>query len=247
MDGLSKEDLERYDRQIRIPGFGIEGQLKLQKAKVLVAGLGGLGSPASIYLAAAGVGKLLLIDKEVVELSNLNRQILHWDKDVSRRKVDSAVEKLRQLNPNISIEGLAVQINEDNIYDFVKEVDLVVDGMDNFKTRFIINEACVKLGKPFIHGAVYGLEGRLMTIIPRKGPCLRCLIPTEPPEVKPFPVLGATPAVIASLQVIEAIKVLTGIGEPLVGKLLVFDGLPMSFYEVIVKRSPKCPVCSDIK
>ena len=247
MNGLSKEDLERYDRQIRIPGFGIEGQLKLQRAKVLVAGLGGLGSPASIYLAAAGVGKLLLIDREVVELSNLNRQILHWDKDVSRRKVDSAVEKLRQLNPNISIEGLAVQINEDNIYDFVKEVDLVVDGMDNFKTRFIINEACVKLGKPFIHGAVYGLEGRLMTIIPRKGPCLRCLIPTEPPEVKPFPVLGATPAVIASLQVIEAIKVLTGIGEPLVGKLLVFDGLPMSFHEVIVKRSPKCPVCSDIR
>jgi len=243
---LSREELERYDRQMRIPGFGVEGQLKLKKASVLVAGLGGLGCPASIYLTAAGVGKLLLVDKETVELSNLNRQILHWTPDVNRLKVESAVEKLRQLNPAVDVEGISMEITEDNVYDLVRKVDLVVDGMDNFKTRFLLNEACVRYSRPFIHAAVYGLEGRLLTVIPGRGPCFRCLIPEEPPEVKPFPVLGTTPAVMATLQATEAIKLIVGIGEPLVGRMLVFNGLTSTFYEINVKRSASCPTCGDL-
>jgi len=139
-----------------------------------------------------------------------------------------------------------MEITEDNVYDLVRKVDLVVDGMDNFRTRFIINEACVKLNKPFIHAGVRGLEGRLLTIVPGRGPCLRCLVPGEPPEVKPFPVLGATPAVMAALQVVEAIKLLTGLGEPSIGRLIVFDGLTLSFQEIIVKRSERCPVCAKL-
>ncbi|MCX8188730.1 MAG: HesA/MoeB/ThiF family protein [Nitrososphaeria archaeon] len=241
---LNERELLRYDRQIRIAGFGVEGQIKLKRSKVLVAGLGGLGAPAAIYLAAAGIGKLLVIDKERVELSNLNRQIIHWTEDVNKTKVKSALEKLCKINPEIEIEGIVDEINELNVYELVKKVDVVVDGMDNFKTRFLLNEACVKLGKPFIHAAVYGLEGRLMTIFPGKGPCLRCLIPIEPEEVKPFPVLGPTPAIMASMQVMEVIKVITGLGEPLVGKLLVFDGTSMDFMKVTIERLPNCSVCS---
>ncbi|MEM0385473.1 MAG: HesA/MoeB/ThiF family protein [Nitrososphaeria archaeon] len=242
--GLNERELLRYDRQIRISGFGVEGQIKLKKSRVLVAGLGGLGAPAAIYLAAAGVGKLVVVDKERVEVSNLNRQILHWTEDLGKTKVDSALEKLHKINPEIMVEGIVDEINEENVDKLVEGVDVVVDGMDNFKTRFLLNEACVRLSKPFIHAAVYGLEGRLMTIFPRKGPCLRCLIPVEPEEVKPFPVLGPTPAIMASMQVMEAIKVIVGLGEPLIGKLLVFDGTSMEFMKITIQKSPNCPVCS---
>jgi adenylyltransferase/sulfurtransferase len=242
---LSREELERYDRQIRIPGFGVEGQLKLKRSSVLVAGLGGLGCTASMYLTAAGVGRVVLVDREAVELSNLNRQVLHWSSDVSRLKVESAAEKLRQLNPTVRVEGTSVEVNEDTVYDLVKGVDVVVDGMDNFKTRFTLNEACVKLNKPFIHAAVYGLEGRLLTILPRRGPCLRCLIPIDPPETRPLPVLGATPALMACLQAMEAVKLITGLGEPLIGRLIIFDGSTSTFYEVAVRRSEGCPVCGE--
>ncbi|MEM0053113.1 MAG: HesA/MoeB/ThiF family protein [Nitrososphaeria archaeon] len=242
--GLNERELLRYDRQIRISGFGVEGQIKLKKSRVLVAGLGGLGAPAAIYLAAAGVGKLVVVDKERVEVSNLNRQILHWTEDLGKTKVESALEKLHKINPEIMVEGIVDEINEENVDKLVEGVDVVVDGMDNFKTRFLLNEACVRLSKPFIHAAVYGLEGRLMTIFPRKGPCLRCLIPVEPEEVKPFPVLGPTPAIMASMQVMEAIKVIVGLGEPLIGKLLVFDGTSMEFMKITIQKSPNCPVCS---
>lgn len=242
---LTSREIERYDRQIRLSELGLEGQRKLKGAKVLVAGLGGLGCPASIYLVAAGIGRVILVDRERVELSNLNRQILHWDKDIGRFKVDSAVEKLRQLNQDVEVEGRIVEINEENVYNLVKEVDVVVDGMDNFKTRFILNKACIDLGVPFIHGAIYGLEGRLMTIVPGEGPCLRCLIPVDPPEIKPFPVLGATPGVIACLQAIEAVKLITGMGVPCVGKLLIFDGLEMEFHKIEVRKSPSCRVCGE--
>lgn len=240
---LTERELTRYDRQMRIQNFGKEGQKKLKVAKVVIAGLGGLGSPASIYLAVAGVGNLLLIDKEKAELSNLNRQILHWDKDVDRYKVDSAIEKLKQMNPDINVEGKITEINEDNVYSLIKGANVVVDCMDNFRTRFILNKACVKLRIPFVHAAVYGLEGRQMTIIPYKGPCLQCLIPEEPPEIKPFPVLGATPAVMACLQAIETIKLITGIGKPNIGRLLVFDGLEMSFESYEISRDPNCSIC----
>jgi adenylyltransferase/sulfurtransferase len=227
-----------------IEGVGEEGQRKLKQAKVIVAGVGGLGCPAAIYLAVAGIGRLILIDKEKVELSNLNRQVLHGEKDIGRYKVDSAVEKLRQLNPDIVIEGLKVNITRQNVSSLIKDADLVVDGMDNFRTRFLLNEACVRYGKPFIHAAVYGLTGELMTIIPGEGPCYQCYITTEPPEVKPFPVLGATPGVLACLEAMEAIKLITGIGEPLVGKLLLFDGLKMTFQTLNINRLSSCPVCS---
>jgi adenylyltransferase/sulfurtransferase len=241
---LSSKELERYDRQIRIEGFDVEGQKKLKKAKVVVAGAGGLGCPTAIYLAAAGVGKITIIDKEKVELSNLNRQILHWDKDIGKYKIDSAVEKLSQLNPDIEVEGLKIEITEQNVRSLIEDADVIVDGMDNFKTRFLLNEACVKLNKPFVHAAVYGLTGELMTIIPGKGPCYRCYLPVEPPEIKPFPILGATPGVLACLEAMETIKLITGIGEPLTGKLLLFDGFKMTFQILNVKKLENCPVCS---
>jgi len=244
---LKDEELERYDRQMRILGFGVEGQRKLKSAKVLVAGLGGLGCPASMYLAAAGVGKLVIVDREKVELSNLNRQILYWSSDVGRPKVDVVAEKLLRLNPNIEVEALALEINEDNVSDLVKKVDVVVDGMDNYKTRFLINEACVTYGKPFVHAAVYGLEGQLFTVLPSKGPCLRCVIPSNPPEQDTVPVLGATAGVMAALETMEVMKLVIGLGRPCADKLLVFDGHEMRFHEIKVEPSPTCPVCSGLR
>jgi adenylyltransferase/sulfurtransferase len=244
---LRDEELERYDRQMRIPGFGIEGQRKLKSARVLVAGLGGLGCPASMYLAAAGIGKLVLVDREKVELSNLNRQILYWSSDVGRPKAEVVAEKLARLNPNVDVEALALEINEDNVRELVKKVDVVVDGMDNYKARFLINEACVAYGKPFVHAAIYGLEGQLFTVLPGKGPCLRCIIPSQPPEQDIVPVLGATPGVMAALEVMEVVKLVVGLGRPCVDKLLVFDGHEMKFHEIRVEPSPKCPVCSSLR
>jgi len=244
---LKDEELERYDRQMRILGFGVEGQRKLKSARVLVAGLGGLGCPASMYLAAAGVGKLVLVDRERVELSNLNRQILYWSSDIGRPKVDVVAEKLLRLNPNVEVEALALEINEDSVRDLVKKVDVAVDGMDNYKTRFLINEACVVYNKPFVHAAVHGLEGQLFTVLPGKGPCLRCVIPSDPPEQSPVPVLGATPGVMATLEALEVVKLVVGLGRPCSDKLLIFDGHEMRFHEIKVEPAPTCPVCSGLR
>lgn len=241
---LTPNEIERYDRQIRL--FGVEGQLKLKKAKVLVAGLGGLGCPIALYLAAAGVGKILLVDKERVELSNLNRQILHWTKNIGEFKVKSAAEKLRELNPEVDIEEVNLEINEDNIHDLVSRVDLVVDGMDNWRTRFIINKACVVQSKPFVHAGVYGMYGQLLVVIPHKGPCLQCVIPKPPPEKHPFPILGTTAGMLALMQATEAIKIIAGYGEVAVGRLIVYDGYNMSFSEVKVSRRENCPVCGSL-
>lgn len=243
---LSSEELERYDRQIRIFNFGIEGQRKLKSSTVLVAGLGGLGCPASMYLAASGVGRLVLVDKEKVELNNLNRQILHWSFDVGRLKVESVAEKIAQLNPNVNVEPLALEIDENNVECLVKKVDVVVDGMDNYKTRFLLNDACVLQSKPFVHAAVYGLEGQLLTVLPGKGPCLRCVIPSEPPQQIPVPVLSATPGVMAALEVMEVVKLIVGLGKPCNDRLLIFDGYDMRFHEVKVEPSPNCPLCSKL-
>ncbi len=240
---LTAQDLERYDRQIRLPNLGVEGQRKLKSATVIVAGLGGLGCISSIYLAVAGVGRLILIDKEKVELSNLNRQILHWDKDIGRYKVDSAMEKLNQINPTVELCGLIKEINEENVKELIRGSNVVMDGMDNFRTRFILNKACHELGIPFIHAAIYGLEGRLMTIIPGKTPCLQCLIPTPPREVKLLPVLGAIPAVTAGLQVVEAVKIITGMGETTGSNLVIIDGEFMKFDIIKVARNESCPIC----
>ena len=244
---LTPEELQRYDRQMRIQGWGEEGQKKVKSATIVVAGVGGLGCPLSIYLAAAGVGRLILLDKDKVELSNLNRQVLHWDKDIGRYKVDSAVEKLRQLNPTIQIKGLIVEITEANAKELIGGSDVVMDGMDNFMTRFALNSACIELNIPYVHAAIYGLEARLMTIIPGKTACLRCLLPSLPPEVKPFPVLGATPATVACLQAMEALKLITGVGEPTNGNLVLIDGQFMRFRRLKVRRNPSCPVCGKIE
>jgi len=240
---LAEDELERYDRQLRMPGFGVEAQLKLKRSAVLIVGAGGLGSVVSLYLAAAGVGRLRIVDNGEVELSNLNRQILYSTNDIGKRKVVIASRKLKELNPRISIEPVSEEITEENLPNLLDGMDVVVDCLDNFRSRFILNRACIKYGKPLIHGAIYGLEGRLMTIIPGKSPCLACLIPQEPKETPIVPVLGPLPGIIGAFEALEAIKLLTGIGEPSIGKLLVIDGEDLSFYSIEVKRNPDCPVC----
>lgn len=242
---LSRDELIRYSRQIMLPSFGEEGQQKLKAAHVVVAGVGGLGSLSSMLLVAAGVGHLTLIDADRVELSNLNRQILHWEEDIGVEKVLSAARKLRKLNSTVEVMPRAEEITEENVASLVEGADLVMDAMDNMATRFILNEACVKMGIPFIHGGIHGLLGQITTIIPRRGPCLRCIFPQEVEGKKPFPVLGATPAMVASLQVMEAIKVLVGMGELLVGRMLLINGEVMEIATIEVKRNPQCPVCGD--
>ena len=240
---LSKEEKVRYNRQIMI--FGEEGQKKLKSARVVIIGVGGLGSASSTYLTAAGVGKLILVDKDVVELDNLNRQVLHWTRDIERLKIKSAVEKLRELNPEVDIEGLAVEVNEESVYDIIKEADVVVDGLDNWGTRMVVNKACVDLNKPFVHAGVHGMYGQLTVISPYKSPCLQCIVPTA--AIKPrsgtFPVLGTTPAILATIQAQETIKLITGYGKPLIGKLLIFDGTTTIFTLIDIHRRDDCPIC----
>jgi len=245
MDALTDSELERYDRQIILEGFGEEGQKKLKKAKVFIAGAGGLGSPISIYLAVAGVGRIRIVDNDKVELSNLNRQILHWEKDINREKVDSAGEKLAKINPEVHIECVMETISEDNVLELVGDCDLIIDAMDNFPTRYILNKAAISKGIPFFHGAVRGFEGRVMTIIPGKTPCLKCLYPGAPPLEK-FPVVGVAPGVIGCIQATEVIKYIVGIGKLLTGRLLIYDGSILKFTEVNVRRDPDCSHCRQI-
>jgi len=242
---LTPEEKQRYERQIMIPGIGEAGQEKLKKARVIIAGSGGLGSPISLYLAAAGLGTLRIIDNDKVELSNLNRQILHWDKDVGKFKTDSADKKLRQLNRNVSVETINITINEDNVSELVAGFDIIVDAMDNLPTRFLLNKSAVEHKIPCIHGAVSGFEGRAMTVIPGKSACLRCLYHTIPPISK-FPVLGATPGVIGCIQATEVIKYITGIGLLLTNRLLMYDGLNMKFTELQFARFKDCECCGNI-
>lgn len=242
---LSRDELIRYSRQIMLPSFGQEGQQKLKAAHVVVAGVGGLGSLSCMLLTAAGVGRLTIIDADRVEPSNLNRQILHWEEDIGVEKVVSAARKLGRLNSTVEVVPRAEEITKENVASLIEGADLVMDAMDNMATRFILNEACVKMGTPFIHGGIHGLLGQITTIIPRKGPCLRCIFPQEIEGKKPFPVLGATPAMVASLQVMEAIKVLVGIGELLVGRMLLINGEVMEIATIEVNRNPQCPICGD--
>ena len=240
-NALTSNELNRYDRQIMI--FNKKGQLKLKRTRILIAGVGGLGSASALYSAAVGFGKIFLVDHEVVELSNLNRQILYWAEDIGKKKVRVAAEKLRKLNPEITVEYVEETITEENVSDLVSGVDIVLDGMDNWRARFLLNEACVKRKIPFIHGAVEGLVGQMLTIIPYRGPCLQCIFSKAPPPKPVFPILGTTPGVIALLQVTEAVKIITGYGEPAIGKMIVYDGYDMSFREVKVLRRIECPVC----
>jgi len=243
---LTPDELARYDRQIMIEGFGEEGQRRLKRAKVLVAGVGGLGSPLCVYLAVAGVGKIRLVDHGSVELSNLNRQILHWNADVDRSKVVSALEKLKQLNPDVEIEAIEETITEANVSQLVADSDLIVDAMDNLPTRYLLNKAAVDKAIPFFHGAVYGFEGRAMTIIPGETACLRCVYRGAVIPQEKFPVIGVAPAVIACIQATEVIKYIVGIGELLTDRLLVYDGLSLRFTEFKVKRAPDCEHCGHL-
>jgi adenylyltransferase/sulfurtransferase len=241
---LTREERQRYDRQIMIPGIGEAGQEKLKNARVVIAGTGGLGSPISFYLAAAGLGTLRIIDNDRVELSNLNRQILHWDKDIGKEKAKSAHEKLSQFNKHVHIETINTTIDETNISMLVDGFDVIVDAMDNMPTRFLLNKAAIKHKIPFVHGAVSGLEGRAMTVIPGKSACIRCIYHGSPPKTK-FPVLGTTPAIVGAIQATEVIKYLTGIGTLLTNRLLIYDGLNMKFSELSVVRNTNCEHCGD--
>ena len=239
---LNSEELERYKRQIAIPGLGEAGQAKIKKASILIVGAGGLGSAASLYLAAAGIGFLRIIDSDKVELSNLNRQLLHTTPDIGREKTESAGEKLRALNSNVNFELIQDRVDRDNVGKLLKSCDAILDATDNLETRYILNAAALKAGLPFFHGAVAGFEGRALTVLPRQSACLMCLYRGVTLNVKPA-VIGFTAGVIGCIQAAEAIKYITGLGQLLAGRLLIYDGLNMRFNEVQVSRDPHCPQC----
>jgi molybdopterin/thiamine biosynthesis adenylyltransferase len=243
---LTGKEKERYDRQILIYGFGEAGQEKLKKAKVFIAGVGGLGSPAAIYLAAAGIGTIRMADHDAVDLSNLNRQVLHWEEDIGEKKVKSAAAKLKKLNPEITIEMTPDTITAANASRLVGDADLIVDAMDNLPTRYLLNKIAIEKRIPFFHGAVYGFEGRAMTIIPGQTACLNCLYHGARVPKEKFPVIGVTPAVIGCIQATEVIKYLTGLGELLTGRLLNYDALRMNFTEFKVNRDPNCEHCGNL-
>jgi len=245
---FTPEEIRRYSRHLILPDFGAKGQKRLQAARVLVVGAGGLGSPAAMYLAAAGVGTLGLVDFDVVDLSNLQRQLLHGTPDVGRPKLDSAAERLRALNPEVRLRLHPVRLSAQNALELFAGYDLVLDGTDTFATRYLINDACVLSGKPNVSASVFRFEGQLSVFCTKDGPCYRCLYP-EPPPPGLAPscgeggVLGVVPGVVGTLQATEALKVVAGIGEPLIGRLLTFDALAMSFRQFKVKKDPHCPVC----
>lgn len=240
---ITDKDLKRYDRQIRL--FGVEGQEKLLESKVFIAGAGGLGSPISIYLAAAGVGNIVLVDKDVVELSNLNRQILHWEKDVGTSKALSAQEKLKGMNSDISVEAIPETLDEGNVSRLVGDADLIIDAMDNFPARYLLNKTSIEKRIPFIHGGIYGFHGQATTVLPGETACLKCIFTQAPPPAT-FPVIGVTPGIIGLIQATEAIKYITGTGELLAGKLLLWDGLKTSMETIDVTRDPGCRDCGSL-
>ncbi|MFL5756989.1 MAG: molybdopterin-synthase adenylyltransferase MoeB [Chloroflexota bacterium] len=247
---LSQEQKNRYSRHLLIPEVGIEGQAKLLDSKVLLIGAGGLGSPAALYLAAAGVGTIGLVDFDVVDLSNLQRQILHTTDRVGQKKIESARTAITALNPDVNVVGHEEMLVADNVERIIAGYDVVLDGTDTFETRYILNDAAVAAGIPVVHASVFRFEGQLTTFVPREGPCYRCLYPTPPPpELAPgcsvAGVLGVVPGIMGMLQANEVLKVLLGIGDTLAGRLVLFDALDTSFTELKLRRDPECPVCSD--
>ncbi|MCL6611039.1 MAG: HesA/MoeB/ThiF family protein [Peptococcaceae bacterium] len=244
---LNSQQLARYNRNILLAGFGPEGQEKLLNSGVLLVGAGGLGSPAAFYLAAAGVGRIGLMDGDRVEVSNLQRQILHGTPDLGRPKAESGRDKLLHLNPGLKVTAVGERLTEENAPELIAEYDLVLDCTDNFQARFILNDACLRLNKPFVYGGVLAYIGQLMFIMPGRGPCFRCLYRSEPrgnlPDCSTVGVLGAVPGVIGTLQACEAVKYLAGLGDLLVGRLLTYDALTASFMDVRLERDPSCPSC----
>jgi molybdopterin/thiamine biosynthesis adenylyltransferase/rhodanese-related sulfurtransferase len=246
---LGPEQRNRYQRHLLLPEVGEEGQLELLDAKVLLLGAGGLGSPAALYLAAAGVGTIGIIDMDVVDESNLQRQIIHNIERVGMRKVDSAAKTLNLLNPDVNVITHDMRLDASNVVELLSQYDIVVDGADNFPSRYLLNDASLKTGTPVVHGSIFRFEGQMTVFLPHDGPCYRCFLPEPPPpELAPScseaGVLGVLPGIVGSIQAVEAIKLILGIGDTLSGRLLAYDSLEQSFMTYKIRRDPKCPACS---
>ena len=246
---LSHDEIKRYSRHIIMPEVGIEGQRRLKAASILLIGTGGLGSPSALYLAAAGIGKIGLVDYDVVDHTNLQRQVIHGMSTVGMSKLDSAEKRLLDLNPDIQIVKYNVPLTSENALELFAPYDVIVDGTDNFPTRYLVNDACVKLGKPNVYGSIFRFEGQLSVFHASEGPCYRCMFP-EPPPPGLVPscaeggVLGILPGTIGTMQATEALKLILGIGEPMIGRMLLYDALDMTFNTIKVRKNPECPVCS---
>ncbi len=249
MNGLTDQERKRYTRNLVLEEIGEAGQLKLKAGRVLVVGTGGLGSPALYYLTAAGVGTLGIVDSDQVDLTNLQRQIIHSMDNLGQAKTVSAYEKLARLNSDIRIVPVQERVTTENACRIIDGYDVVVDGTDNFPTRFILNSACIKTGRPFIHGGILGFTGQAMTVVPGRGPCFQCVF-QEPPSPGTVPespgVLGAVAGTIGTIQAAEAVKILLGTGQLLIGRLLIYDALQLSFREVQVKKNTACPICKAL-
>jgi sulfur-carrier protein adenylyltransferase/sulfurtransferase len=247
---LSNDEVLRYSRHLIMPEVGMEGQLKLKAAKVLCIGAGGLGSPLALYLAAAGVGTLGVVDFDVVDYTNLQRQVIHTTADVGRKKLDSAAEKVKAINPFIQLRPFETRLTSENALELFRDFDIIVDGTDNFPTRYLVNDACVLTGKPNVYGSIFRFEGQVSVFAIKDGPCYRCLYP-EPPPPGLVPscaeggVLGILPGLVGVMQATEAIKLILGKGEPLIGRLLLVDALGMRFRELKLRKNPECPACGQ--
>ena len=245
---LSREEVLRYSRHLILPEVGMQGQLKLKQARVLCVGAGGLGSPLALYLAAAGVGTLGIVDFDVVDASNLQRQIIHGTEDVGRKKLDSAAESIGSINPNVVVEKFATRLTSSNALEIIRDFDIVADGTDNFPTRYLVNDACVLTGKPNVYGSIFRFEGQASVFATKDGPCYRCLYP-EPPPPGAVPscaeggVLGILPGLVGVIQATETIKLILGLGQTLAGRLLMIDAQAMRFRELRLRKNPDCPVC----
>ncbi len=245
---LTQEQISRFSRHLIMPEVGVEGQEKLMKAKILLIGAGGLGSPLGLYLSAAGVGELTIVDFDRVDESNLQRQVIHFTSDVGKLKVESAKEKIREINPFCKVNTVVARMTSENALDLVRQHDIVIDGTDNFPTRYLMNDACVLCGKPNIYGSIFRFEGQATVFYPGRGPCYRCLYP-EPPPPGAVPscaeggVLGILPGIVGLIQATEAIKIILGKGLTLVGRLMLFNAMEMKFREVKIRQNPECPVC----
>jgi len=247
---LSAQEVARYSRHLIMPEVGMEGQKKLKAAGVLLIGAGGLGSPLGLYLAAAGVGRIGIVDFDVVDFSNLQRQVLHGTSDVGRPKLHSAKDKLAAINPEVKLDLYETRLSSANALELFKPYDIIIDGTDNFPTRYLVNDACVLLKKPNIYGSIFRFDGQASVFAPPRGPCYRCLYP-EPPPPGEVPscaeggVLGILPGLVGCIQATEAVKLILGTGSPLIGRLLLYDALQMSFQEFKIRRNPRCPMCGD--